>query len=55
MVEPTWIFIGLGAFVVLGLYMVIGSFCLPKSYFRNKEVKEKIRDNFLRQQTPPSA
>jgi len=55
MAEPSWILIGLGAFVVLGLYAVIGSFCLPKSYSKNKEAKEKLRDKFLREQIPPSA
>jgi hypothetical protein len=55
MAEPSWIIIGLSAFVVLGLFAVIGSFSLPKSYLKNKQTKEKLRDKFLREQIPPSA
>jgi hypothetical protein len=55
MPEPSWIVIGASAFVVLGLYVVVKSFALPRSFFKKQEKKEELRERFLPEKTPPPA
>jgi hypothetical protein len=55
MPEPSWIAIGASAFVVLGLYVVVKSFALPRSFFKKQEKKEELRERFLPEKTPPPA